>query len=601
MPVLSFKRAAVGAGAAASLLLAGATLASADFETAKLPCTGESVQGRGASFQNNAAKGFIAVFASADGCGAQVATVPQVSYDPAGSGAGRGALGVKTATNPNQDRDPVVRFAGSDEPPTPAERQQMEKGAVDANGADVTAADDGALHVIPVAIGAVTVVLHLPDGCTYNAAGNKPLDGNRPAMTNATLEKVFAGEITTWGDAIPGIGCANAAITRVVRLDSSGTTFALKQFLAAVNPTRGWAALGNTEWPNNPNDTRVARGASNGNGPLATKLKATQGGIGYGDLGGIRGAESNEFTWTDANDTTFWVPLQRQTTATYDDPQTDTNGYKKGATTRGAACTTVTPRNVPTTPAATPSLGDWSQVDSTYSATGYGACTLTYDLAFDDNSTVFCNSAAEERKARTVKDYLSLGALSVKGQQSATTTDYDSLPGFNGATTPVAGSLYAIARAAVDSIGWKKNGGGRPCAAAQQPTPEPTASPQPTAGPQATVTPPPPAPSNAFTISSARASGTSIRLSLQLPGAGKISVASSTKPKKGKAINLAAKSVAVTKAGAQTVTVSLSAKAKTALKKDKKLKVTLKVTFTPTGGTAKTVTKSVTVKRAKKK
>ena len=464
-------------GAALGLALAGASMASAGFETATTPCSGESIQGRGASFQNNAAKGFITVFTGADGCAALVATVPQVFYDPAGSGAGRASLGVKNATiNPNQDRDPSVRFAGSDEPPTPAERQQMEKGPIDANGADVTAADDGTLHVIPVAIGAVTIALHLPDGCTYGGVVNKPLDGNRPAIDNVTLEKVFAGEVTTWGAAIPGISCAAAPITRVVRLDSSGTTFALKQFLGAINPNRGWAGLGNTDWPNP--GTGLVRGASNGNGPLATKLKNTAGGIGYGDLGGIRGAESNEFTWENANDTTFWIPLQRQASATYDDPQTAAAGYQKGNAARGASCGAVTPRNVPATPANDPSLGDWSKVDSTFSATGYGACTLTYDLAFDDNSNVYCNSAAEERKARTVKDYLNLAATSVKGQQSLTTTDYDSLPGFNGTPTPVGGSLYAIARTAVDSIGWKKTGAGRPCTAVVNPQPSPTPTPR---------------------------------------------------------------------------------------------------------------------------
>ncbi len=68
-------------------------------------------------------------------------------------------------------------------------------------------------------------------------------------------------------------------------------------------------------------------------------------------------------------------------------------------------------------------------------------------------------------------------------------------------------------------------------AAADAVTPTPT--PTPVTTPPVT-TPPPAAVSNAFTIASARVSGTTIRLSLQLPGAGKISVASSTKPKKGK-------------------------------------------------------------------
>ena len=592
------RRLAVGAGVAVSVLLAGAPLASAGFETATAPCTGESILGRGASFQNNAARGFITVFTSADGCAGLVSTVPQVFYDPAGSGAGRASLGVKTTANPTQDRDPSVRFAGSDEPPTPSERQQMEKGPIDANGADVTAADDGALHVIPVAIGAVTIALNLPDGCTYAAADNRPLDGNRPAITNVALERIFAGEITTWGEAIPGIGCAPAKIVRVVRLDSSGTTYALKQFLGAINPQRGWSSLGNTAWPNDTGATAVVRGATNGNGPLASRLKGTQGGIGYGDLGGIRNAESNEFTWTDNSDRTFWIPLQRQTSTTYDDPQADANGYKKSATSRGASCLNVTPRNVPTTPVASPSLGDWSKVDSTYSSTGYGACTLTYDLAFDDNSTVYCNSAAEERKARTLKDYLTLGVLSVKGQLSATTTDYDSLPGFTGTTNATAGSLYAIARAAADSISWKKNGGGRPCAA-PQPAPPATPTPTPTT-PGGTTSPPPAAVSDAFTIASTRVSGTSIRIALQLPGAGKVSVASSTKPKKGAAIKLATKTLTASGSGAQNITVSLTSAAKKALKKDKKLKVTLKITYSPTGGAAKTLTKSVTVKQPKR-
>ena len=104
-----------------------------------------------------------------------------------------------------------------------------------------------------------------------------------------------------------------------------------------------------------------------------------------------------------------------------------------------------------------------------------------------------------------------------------------------------------------------------------------------------------------MTISSARVSGTTIRLSLQLPGAGKVAIASTTKPKKGKTIKLATKNMTITKSGAQTITISLSSKAKSALRKDKKLKIAMKVTFTPNGGTAKTISRNVTVKQPKKK
>jgi hypothetical protein len=82
---------------------------------------------------------------------------------------------------------------------------------------------------------------------------------------------------------------------------------------------------------------------------------------------------------------------------------------------------------------------------------------------------------------------------------------------------------------------------------------------------------------------------------------GKASIAASAKPKKGKAVKLATKSLTVAKSGAQTVSLALSSKAKSALKKNKTLKFTLKVTYTPTGGTAATVSKSVTVKQPKPK
>src|SRR5262249_56553447 len=99
-------------------------------------------------------------------------------------------------------------------------------------------------------------------------------------MSNVELEKVFAGEDTTWGQVFPWIAgngqpnaaaCAATPIKRVVRVDSSGTTFALKQFLASINPTRGWAGLDNTAWPNNAGGTAVVRAS----GPTGGALRST--------------------------------------------------------------------------------------------------------------------------------------------------------------------------------------------------------------------------------------------------------------------------------------------------------------------------------------
>jgi ABC-type phosphate transport system substrate-binding protein len=573
------RRLALCVGGALAAALIAAPVSSADFTLAE--CQGALAPGQGATFQNSAFNGFKSVFAKEAPIGCGAAAAANVTWLGSGSGAGRQSLGERNATsNPTGARNPGYRWAGADEPPNTAQRAQIESGPIDANGADVTAADDNKLHVIPVAIGAIAVIANLPAECT--SYGTATLYRGRPRVTLANLEKVWHGEATTWGDLIPGIdpACAGSTVTRIVRKDSSGSTFAFKQALARINPANGdWRTLKNQDWP-----AAVTTPASDGGGNLVSKVFDTAGSIGYADLATARGGQ--RFTQDGAFDRTIWLPIQRSKADadTFDDPQADAEGYKKDNAARGANCAGIDPQGAPDS-----TFGDWSQTDSTLSGHSYAICTLTYDLAFDDNAVVYCNSPEEQAKARTVKDYLEKAVLSTAGQASLIASDYDALP------TLVLGK----SKAGVASIGWNKGGAGRPCSDQQQP--QPTATATPTPGPGTQSPPPPPPVSNAITIASARVSGTSIRLSLQVPGAGKITVASSTKPKKGKAISLAAKTVTATKSGATTFTVSLSSKAKTALKKDKRLKVTMKITFTPTGGTANTVTKSVTVKQASKK
>jgi ABC-type phosphate transport system substrate-binding protein len=592
------RRVAAGFGAALIAAAIMAPAASAQNGFTLNECLGEGVLGRGSSFQNTAHTALWnnPVFRSAvaaGGCGSQA---PNVLWDSTGSGNGRAALGERNATvNPNGDRDASVRFAGTDEPPTPSQVSQMQQGVVDANGFDATAADNGKLHVIPVAIGAITAIVNLPGApgaCTVGTEVFDPAPGDnttRPKIPNARLAQAFAGQISKWGELIPtisGAGCADAPIKRAVRLDSSGSTFAFKDFLSHIDPAP-WQGLSNTQWPNDSGANAVVRADDSGGGSLRTKASNTDGSISYLALSDARGGD-NSFVLTPnatTHDDKFWLPIQRKATDTYDDPQAAAAGFTSTSV-KGANCVTA-----PITGAPASTFGDWSKTTAVYNAVGYGICTLTYDLAFDDDAVVYCNSDAEQRKARTVRDYLNKAVLGTAGQTGLPGQDYDALPA----------GIVAIARAGAAQIGWNKGGQGRPCTV-QNPTPEatPTPTPNPTT-PVTPVTPPPAAISNAFTISSARVSGTSVRLSLQLPGAGAISVASSTKPKKGAAIKLATKTVNATKSGAQTITVSLSSKAKTALKKDKQLKVALKITYTPTGGTAKTLTKTVTVKQPKKK
>jgi hypothetical protein len=102
------------------------------------------------------------------------------------------------------------------------------------------------------------------------------------------------------------------------------------------------------------------------------------------------------------------------------------------------------------------------------------------------------------------------------------------------------------------------------------------------------------APDNRFTITKTSVKGTTASLTLKLPGAGKVTTT---------AAHTTSKTTQVTKAGTRTVNVVLTKAAKKALNKAKshRLKVTVRVSYTPAGGTAAVLTKSLTFKTASKR
>src|SRR5262249_52275003 len=153
-------------------------------------------------------------------------------------------------------------FAGSDQAPSTLQRSQIEKGPIDDNKQDVTSADDGKVNVIPVAIGAIAIIVHLPNACAdYTTGGGAHIVRDRPTMTNSALERLWDGDpsFQKWGDVFPwlhNVTNCDVQIHRVVRQESSGTSFALKQFLGEINPAAGWNAVtqGNLDWPNSNTD-----------------------------------------------------------------------------------------------------------------------------------------------------------------------------------------------------------------------------------------------------------------------------------------------------------------------------------------------------------
>ena len=257
---------------------------------------------------------------------------------------------------------PTSAAIGSDEPPTQSQRDQMEKGPIvpGSAGVDLTAADNSPVHVVPVAIGAIAILVHLPTGCTsYGATGND-LFRDRPKTSLTALEDVFRGTATTWGDLIPTLepntaACRQAPIQRLVRRDSSGTTFALRQLLAKIDPANAadWKTrAGGASWPNEATAAVVVKADTDGGSSLTDKGIATPGTIGYVDLATARARGSQAYTWDAAQpiDRTFWLPLQSSTTDTgnYFDPQSDAQGYKlNNAAARGANCSAVDPTRRP--------------------------------------------------------------------------------------------------------------------------------------------------------------------------------------------------------------------------------------------------------------
>jgi hypothetical protein len=102
------------------------------------------------------------------------------------------------------------------------------------------------------------------------------------------------------------------------------------------------------------------------------------------------------------------------------------------------------------------------------------------------------------------------------------------------------------------------------------------------------------APANTFTITKATINGSTATLSLNLPGPGKLATT---------AKNTLSQSTTVTKAGTNKLTVRLSRAGRKALKKARrhKLKLSVRVTYTPTGGTGTTHGRTLTFKTGSKR
>jgi ABC-type phosphate transport system substrate-binding protein len=280
------------------------------------------------------------------------------------------------------------------------------------------------LETIPVTASSIAVIVNLPDTCTVET----PVGGGdpRPALEKDDVENIYAGGVDNWGD-VPAMGDAcDVPINRVVRFDSSGTTFEFKKFLETVDAAHGdttnWPGFGNTAWP----DTTVNAGVAGGPA-LAEKVAADDGSIGYVVLADARDAGFQRSTT--GTDDEYWLPLRSGAPDSATDPFVDPSKAGVTSSTRGAACDEAayaqSGGGLPTTTQSEPG---WSRVGGFNSANGYSVCALTYMLAWRDAADVEDpNGVINESRQRTVRDYLDY-VLSPAGQGDAELEDYSVLP-----------------------------------------------------------------------------------------------------------------------------------------------------------------------------
>ncbi len=204
--------------------------------------------------------------------------------------------------------------------------------------------------------------------------------------------------------------------------------------------------------PTGPQGTHLTSGCANGNGPLMAKLAATDGGVGYSD---IATARANGFDIVPSasagsrDDDRFWT----QTTNPSGQFVEATPGPERATRPRARRAPTARSTVFTGVPAST--LGDWQNANGTDSPTGWVICTLTYGLVFDDYKGPYslqgAGDAAEEQKARSVKDYWE-AIVSDGGQDALFAQDYAQLPPEH----------PEHARAGVNAVCWDKPGTG-PC------------------------------------------------------------------------------------------------------------------------------------------
>lgn len=393
---------AIAAGALGVAAL-GAGTASADTH-----CGGSNstIAGQGSSLQRTAQVSVWNSRFNVNTLGCTAATAPRVTYTSSSSGTGLRAWGsdgtgtVTTAWN----------FIGTDDAPTSTQRTNMQR-ATGASGTGSTVLN------IPVTQAGIAFIANPPASCTL------PNGNTLPRLTNAQVERAFQGTTTaatSWASiGATGTGCT-ARIKRVVRADSSGTTYHVKHFLSLANSGTfcaspagtSWTALQapslNTTWCNDDGTLvpslagGTGPGAGSGGGDEVKTVNNTTGSVGYAALADVN---------TNRTASTHIIWLQNNV-GTYVNPDDGLGNSNCATGANSYAIGGVSGAGLPAPD------GDWSNVYYVPGSSQYPLCALTYDLALQDYSQVW-GATPGRTVGQDVRDYLSYVVATSGGQRDA--------------------------------------------------------------------------------------------------------------------------------------------------------------------------------------
>jgi ABC-type phosphate transport system substrate-binding protein len=439
-------RAGILAGASAAILAISGLGASSALATPSCITGVQTLKGQGSTLQREAQEKWIAAYKVI----CNPATKTTFSYTGTGSGAALKAFGYS-----NLAFETEWAYVGTDEAPTVA---QIANSKGKANGSKPV--------IIPVAQTAIAVVANMPAGCAL-AAGK--------GLTYADLNKLFAGTIKKWSQisTVNSVSACVAAetgeITRVVRKDSSGTTYQFKNYLSNLETTQSgvpagkirtsaegvtpvtctagsktWASIRanegtpeagapNTLWPENDcNGAGVLTTVSKveGGGGVANAVATTPNTIGYAALPDAKAKSAPILMLQDGKS-------GKAETPTYGSPVAKN---AKGEETKEANCAEHT-YVLPSGTAAGVEV-NWSETFGAVPTIGspfYPLCTLTFDLGFEG----YVNAKFPAGTGADVKDYILKYVLEeTEGQKVLGENYYQKLPtNVLGAAVTAAGKL----------------------------------------------------------------------------------------------------------------------------------------------------------------